>query len=94
MIEYRLYYDDSGKVLCYTTENLEGRYITIDRITFVMSRHDVRVIDNKVIQLTDGSHIIKLAPQTEIRGTPCHKDNVLVIDDVDPVYWDLKVYDK
>lgn len=92
MVEYRLYYDDNGKVLCYTTENLDGNYVVIDKLAFAMARHDVRVVDGKVVRMTNGMHILKLVPQD--KGTPCNKENILIIDDVDPVYWDLKVYDR
>lgn len=92
MVEYRLYYDDIGAVICYTTEVLEGNYIVIDKIAYATARHDVRVVENKLIRLTTGSHILKLVPTT--KGTPCHKDSVLVIDDTDPQYWDLTVYDR
>ena len=30
--EFRLYYDESGKVICYTCEKLPGNYIVIDKI--------------------------------------------------------------
>lgn len=92
MVEYRLYYDDNGAVICYTTEALEGKFILIDKLSYITARHDVRVVENKLIKLTAGSHILKLIPMSE--GTPCHRDNVLVIDDTDPVYWDLTVYDR
>lgn len=92
MVEYRLYYDDNGKVICYTTEALEGNFVIVDKTLFCAARPDVRVVDNKVVRLATGAHILKLVPQET--GTPCHKESVLVIDDTDPVYWDLKVYDR
>lgn len=92
MVEYRLYYNDIGSVICYTTEDLEGDYIVIDKLAYITARHDVRVVDNKLIRMTTGSHILKLIPSDS--GTPCNKDNVLVIDTTDPVYWDLTVYDR
>jgi hypothetical protein len=92
MVEYRLYYDDIGAVVCYTTEVLEGNFIVIDKMAYITARHDVRVVDNKLIRSTTGSHILKLIPT--LTGTPCYKDNILVIDDTDPVYWDLRVYDR
>ena len=92
MVEYRLYYDDNGSVVCYTTEALEGKFIFIDKMSYATARHDVRVVDNKLIRLTAGSHILKLIPSTE--GAPCHKENILVIDDNDPQHWDLTVYDR
>lgn len=92
MVEYRLYYDDIGSVVCYTTQALEGNYIVIDKLAYATARHDVRVVDNKLIRLTTGSHILKLIPSES--GTPCNKDNILVIDDIDPIHWDLRVYDR
>jgi len=91
MVEYRLYYDDTGKIVCYTTEDLEGKYVVIDKITYMSARHDVRVIDNKAVVLAAGTHILKLIPKD--KGTMCHRENILVIDETDPVYWDLTVYE-
>ena len=65
--------------------------MVIDKITYIMARHDMRVINNKAVRLTSGAHILKLIPQD--KGTMCHKENILVIDDIDPVYWDLTVYE-
>ena len=28
--EFRLYYDDTGRVICYTCEKLPGKYIVIE----------------------------------------------------------------
>lgn len=92
MVEYRLYYDDIGSVVCYTTENLEGNYIVIDKLAYATARHDVRVVNNKLIRLAKGSHILKLIPT--LSGIGCNRENILVIDETDPVYWDLKVYDR
>ena len=44
--EFRLYYDEeTGKVLFYTCEKPEGKYLVIDSVTFACARQDVRVID-------------------------------------------------
>ena len=58
-IEFRLYYDDDGKVLFYTCEKPEGKYITIDRLTFAQARPDLRVIDGKLSNINPKAIITK-----------------------------------
>lgn len=49
MIEFRLYYDNEGRVVSYTCEPIQGNYIVIDAITFAQARPDIRVVDGKII---------------------------------------------
>lgn len=53
-IEFRLYYDDDGNVLCYTTEKLEGNFIVITPEIFAQCRHDVKVINGKLQEKISG----------------------------------------
>lgn len=72
--EFRLYYnEDSGKVLFYTCEKPEGKYIVVDSLTFACARHDIVVLDGKIFQSNpaaktvitklivaeDGVHVLK-----------------------------------
>lgn len=76
-IEYRLYYDDTGKVLFYTCDRLEGNYIVVDQQTYSEMRYDWRVVDGKLTKLIPGIIISKLKPNKE--GVICAKDDVSII---------------
>ena len=41
-------FDDKGKVICYSGQELEGNYIIIDAATYAEGRPDIRVIDGKI----------------------------------------------
>ncbi len=47
-IVFRLYHDEQGRVITYTTENLPGNYITITREQFAEARPDVLVVDGRI----------------------------------------------
>lgn len=79
MVEFRLYYDDNGRVLCYTCEALEGNYIIIDRQTYAECRPDIKVVDGKIVKVNESAVIAKLTPSNE--GTWCAKDDVSIIVD-------------
>lgn len=77
MVEFRLYYDDNGKCLCYTCENLEGNYIVIDGDTYHQCRPDVYVIDGKIVKRSEMTVIHKLKPSTN--GVTCSSDDITMI---------------
>lgn len=92
--EFRLYYDESGKVLCYTCEKLEGNYIVIDAATFAQGRPDVRVINGKISQVSPNAIISKLMPD-EI-GISCSDQDISVIvniNDENKMFWKLNTYE-
>jgi len=93
--EFRLYYDDLGAVICYTCEKPEGNYVVVDAQTFAESRHDVRVIDNRVIKDSPNATIIRYTPSDS--GTLCAAEDLSVIvtkdDAVEKKYWKLVIYE-
>lgn len=92
--EFRLYYDDKGKVLFYTCEKPEGNYIVIDANTFAQGRPDVRVLDGKLSTVNSGSIVSKLIPHET--GTTCAKEDISIIVDKtykDNITWKLKTYE-
>lgn len=93
--EFRLYYDESGKVICYTCEKLPGNYIVIDKLTFAQGRPDIRVIDGKISTVQSHAIISKLMP--DIEGTLCAVDDISIIVDDEYVgktnKWKLTVYE-
>ena len=86
MVEFRLYYDDNGKCLCYTCENLEGNYIVIDGDTYHQCRPDVYVIDGKIVKRDEMTVIHKLKPST--KGVTCSNDDVTMIN-TEGTTWEL-----
>lgn len=80
--EFRLYYDDSGRVLFYTCEKPEGKYIVIDSSTYAQSRPDIRVVDGKIVTTASaGAVVAKLT--TSSTGVRCAKQDISVIVDDD-----------
>ena len=63
-LEFRVYYDDEGKIITYTTENLEGNYIVISRDQFNLARHDARVIKGKLVYVHLASVVFKIVKST------------------------------
>lgn len=92
-VEYRLYYDDAGKVIRYTTENMDGNYIVITKEQYAESRMDVYVSDGKIFTTHRRKHLFKLTKSTE--GQKCSADDVSIIveDDSPHNYWKLEIYD-
>jgi hypothetical protein len=60
--EFRLYYDEKGKVICYSCDKLPGNFIIIDNITFAQARPDVRVVDGKITTVAANAVVSKLMP--------------------------------
>lgn len=94
--EFRLYYDDTGRVVCYTCEKLEGNYIVIDALTFAQGRPDVRVIDGKISTVSSNFVVSKLIPDTD--GITCAEDDISIVI-TEPEYtgktqqWKLHTYE-
>lgn len=94
-LEFRLYYDDEGKVLFYTCEKPEGKYLVIDSSTFAQARHDLRVIDGKLSSVNPRAIISKLIPDST--GEKCSLEDVsIVVDDTysgSTTNWKLTVHE-
>jgi len=86
MVEFRLYYDDNGRVLCYTCENLEGNYIVIDSDTYHQCRPDNYVIDGKIVNRNEITIVTKLKPSD--KGTLCSNEDISMIA-LDGTRWEL-----
>lgn len=94
--EFRLYYDDAGKVVTYTCEKLEGNYIVIDAMTFAAARPDVRVIDGRISTVQPHAIISKLMPD-ETDGRECALEDISIViskkDKVKKQKWKLNTYE-
>lgn len=93
MVEFRLYYDDNGQVLCYTCDKLDsGNYLIINAQTYAECRFDLKIIDGKIIDVNK-STCIKLVPS--IDGIKCvNEDNAIIANDDylgKTTYWNVKI---
>jgi hypothetical protein len=93
--EFRLYYDDKGKVVCYSCEKIEGTYIVIDASTYAAGRPDVRVIEGKISTAVPSLVVSKLMPNVE--GVSCTEEDIsIVVDDKYKdkiIKWKLNTYE-
>lgn len=80
--EFRLYYDDSGKVVCYTCEKLPGdNYIVVDAQTYAEARPDIKVIDGQISTSIQGSIVARLVEKTEGVKTASWDVSLIVNDE-------------
>lgn len=89
-IEFRLYYDDDGNPLTYTSENISGNYIVVDSQTYAQGRYDCKIIDGEIVFLSDFTYFNKYIPCKT--GVPCNPANSLIVDNESSFYWSLKTY--
>lgn len=93
--EFRLYYDESGKVITYTCQKLEGNFILIDASTFAQARPDVRVVDGKITTVQPNTVVSKLMPCDT--GKSCVRQDISIIADDkysrDITHWRLITYE-
>lgn len=75
---YKLYYDDAGDPIAYTTEDRPGKYLEITAQQFAMASRRVQVRHGKLVARVDTT-VHKLVPGDQ--GTPCHPKNVCVVVD-------------
>ena len=98
--EFRLYYDDKGKVLYYICElpdtKSEGNYIVVDAQTYAEGRPDLRIVDGRISTVTQGSVVSKLVPD-DTDGIECSEDDISIIVPkkckVKKIKWKLKTYE-
>ena len=88
-IEYRLYYDEQGWPLFYSTERVEGNYIVVDKQTYLDSPKHIRIVEGKIkrIKVLFGK---KLVPAEQ--GQSCDPADVCVIvaDQLPSKKWAIK----
>jgi hypothetical protein len=94
--EFRLYYnEETGEVLFYTCDKVEGSFITVDRLTFVEARQDIRIINGKISRVKPHQIITKLMPDSE--GTKCAFEDISIVlsskDKLKSQNWKLHVYE-
>jgi hypothetical protein len=96
--EFRLYYDDKGKVVGYVGDKSSHasseKYIIVDAQTFAEARHDIKIIDGKISTATADAVVYKLMPGDV--GISCHSENVSIVVDesfIDQTKWKLTIYE-
>lgn len=94
--EFRLYYDDKGKVLFYSCEKPEGNFIVIDAATYAAGRPDLRVIDGKISTAVPSLVVSKLMPD-EDKGVTCAEEDISIVVDKNykgkTIKWKLNTYE-
>lgn len=92
-IEFRLYYDEDGHPLFYTTENVNGNYIKVDQDTYNLGDYqNIKIVNGQILQRSpiDSNKLIL----SESEGTCCHKNDITLIDDTKiGQYWKIKTHE-
>jgi len=89
-ISYRLYYNDDGSPQCYTMDDLPGKYVEVDRETYVNHTWNVRVEDGKLHIIPITKKVEKLGPSLA-DGIACHLQDVCVVVNPNQIHtkWDI-----
>ena len=88
---YKLYYNKkTGKPLQYSTDELDGDYIVINKQQYAESRYDSIVINGKLTTVNEAVQWSKLVPSKE--GTACAVDNIMIVDNTSESKWKIKVF--
>ena len=78
MVEFRLYYDDLGKVVGYSCCDMPGvKYIVIDAETYAESNPYVKVVDGKIHRQSD--FFVVSSMNINDSGIACEPDDICVL---------------
>lgn len=93
-INYRLYYNDDGSPDFYTMEDLPGKYVEVDRDTYVARLWNVRVKQGKLQIIAPVVTVKKLRP-SPIQGTTCHPQDICVVvtQDNPNIKWHVTIHE-
>jgi hypothetical protein len=93
-IAYRLYYNDDGSPECYTMDDLPGKYIEVDRETYINHTWNVRVEDEKLRIIPITKTVKKLGPSLE-DGVACHPSDICVVTNTNQHHtkWNMTTYE-
>ena len=92
VVFWRLYYDEAGNPLFYTQEDKPGNYIDITPEQYQRANMQVKVRDNKLVELST-NRIKKMMPSET--GTPCCPTDVSIVvsPETEHQCWRLKYND-
>lgn len=79
---YRLYYDEQGRPITWTMEDLPGNYIDIDLALYREQPRHIVVQNGKIVRVDPEYMVPRLRPSTT-EGTPCHPNDVTVVVNAD-----------
>jgi len=91
-LEYRVYYDKSGRIKFYTMENIESNYeyIIIDKKVYDKSNYNAIIVGGKIMNIKDNNISQKLVHSDE--GIICDKDDVSIVVENNGQSWTLRRY--
>jgi hypothetical protein len=91
-VYYRLYYNDAGKPLFYSHEDLPGKYIDIEPEQFALSDLRVKVINGILVPYQPP--VAKLVPSDQ--GTPCDIGDVSIVTTTNQLHqrWKLRTHEQ
>ena len=81
-IEYRVYYNEQGQIITYTTEDIPGDYLVITADQYQQARHDAMVVERELVYTHVRRHVTKLTRNLS-EGTRCSKYDISVLVDED-----------
>lgn len=82
---FKLYYNEHGRPIVYTMEQLPGNYIEVDQDTYLAASMNVQVINGKIKILEPEQYFPKLTHSDT--GTKCDpRDVCVVVDDEELQY--------
>lgn len=93
-VEFRVYYDDFGKILFYTCDKPKGNFLIIDAQTYAACRFDYKVVEGKLVKIIPGTVITKYKPNIE--GISCSEEDISIVtsvNDVNSKQWKLTRYE-
>lgn len=80
---FKLYYNEQGRPIVYTMEQLPGNYIEVDQETYLASSMNVQVINGKIKVIEPDQYFPKL--RSSDTGTCCDlRDICVVVDQSQP----------
>ena len=90
-IEYRLYYDELGEPLYYTTEKHNGDCIVVSKEVYDEARYDIAVIHGEISKTRKKYATQRLVPLNSNKGTECLIDDISIVGKGQ--HWTLKRYE-
>lgn len=88
----KLYYDNHGTPIVYTTDSRDGNYIEVDPETFACAPMNVRVVNGQLQHLPRPLYRHRLVPSSH--GIQCHLQDVAVIVADSGQYWNTTNYEQ
>lgn len=90
---YRLYYNDHGEPICYTMEDIPGKYIEVEQSIYALADYNVRVVNSQIIKIVPKKIVQKLSPNDQ--GTACDPSDVCVIisEEHPHIKWSINKYE-